>query len=196
MSTSASWRAPRKRSLPKRAAAVLLAVFAEPPHDVVFVERAAHLRSHPGQIGLPGGSVDASDGDDRAATALRELQEELGVAPERVTIVGVLPTIENRQLTFDVTPVVGVLEPGTLLTIDHTETAAFFTIPLEEIVRPGALAEGVEVFGDRRIPTEFLDYRERHVWGLTARILRNFVDAWNAPESCLRREIERRLRPT
>ena len=128
-------------------------------------------------------------------TALREVREELGVAPERVTIVGRLPTIQNRQLTFDVTPIVGVLAPGTLFTVDPTETAAFFTIPLETIVTPGRLVEGIEVIGERRIETEILDYRDRHVWGLTARILRNFVEAWSTPDSQLRAEIERALLP-
>lgn len=171
-----------------------MAIFSDPPHHVIFVERAAHLRNHPGQNAFPGGAVDAADGDDPATTALRELQEELGVPPERVTLVGRLPAIEQRFNRFLVTPLVGVLEPNTLLTIDHTETAAVFTIPLEEIVAPGAVHGGVEVIGDVEYPTNMLDYEGHHIWGLTAGILRSFVDTWNAPESPLRREIRSLLR--
>ena len=156
-----------------RAAAVLLAIFADPPHDVVFIERAAHLRNHPGQIALPGGAQDPADGDDPVKTALRELGEELGVTPDRVTIVGRLPALTQSSRRFTVTPVVGILQPHTLLTIDHAETAAVFTITLER-----DLAH---------------EHGDLHIWGLTERILKAFVDDWNAGGSHLRREIERRL---
>lgn len=178
----------------QRAAAVVMAIFADPPYHVIFVERAAHLRNHPGQNAFPGGAVDAADGDDPATTALRELHEELGVPPGRVAIVGRLPAIEQRFNRFIVTPLVGILEPHTLLTIDHTETAAVFTIPLAEIVAPGAVHEGVEIIGEQQFPTNILDYEGHHIWGLTAGILRAFVDTWNAPEAPLRGAIEGRLR--
>jgi len=178
-----------------RAAAVLVAIFADPPHPIVFVERAAHLRRHPGQIGLPGGSVDPADGDDRARTALRELHEEIGVPTERVRLVGRLPDAHQPSNNFIVTPLVGVLLPATPLTIDATETAAVFTVPLEAIVAPGAVHPGIETIGEIAIDTWVFDYGELHVWGLTARILHDFVVAWNALDSPLRAAIENALRP-
>jgi 8-oxo-dGTP pyrophosphatase MutT (NUDIX family) len=177
-----------------RAAAVLVAISADPPYPVVFVERAAHLRDHPGQIGFPGGSVDAADGDDRVRTALRELHEEVGVAAERVTIVGRLPDVRQRSNNFVVTPLVGVILPATPLLIDAAETAAVFNVPLEAIVEPGAVHPGVETFGDRAIETFIFDYGPLHVWGLTARILHDFVAAWTAPDSALRAATESALR--
>jgi 8-oxo-dGTP pyrophosphatase MutT (NUDIX family) len=156
-----------------RAAAVLLAIFADPPHHVVFVERAAHLRNHPGQIALPGGTQDPADGDNPVTTALRELHEELGITPDRVTIVGRLPTLTQSSRRFTVTPIVGILQPQTLLVIDHTETAAVFTVPLEKVLAR--------------------EHGDLHIWGLTERILKAFVDDWNAEGSRLRAEIERRL---
>ena len=177
-----------------RAAAVLLAIFVDPPHPIVFVERAAHLRDHPGQIGLPGGSVDETDGDDRARTALRELHEEVGVPAERVTVVGRLPDVHQRSNNFVVTPLVGVLQPATRLTIDATETAAVFTVPLDAIVAPGAVHHGIETIGEVAIETWVFDYGEMHVWGLTAGILHDFVAAWNARDSPLRAAIETALR--
>jgi 8-oxo-dGTP pyrophosphatase MutT (NUDIX family) len=176
------------RMKPRRKAAVALAIVATPPHGVLFVERAAHLRDHPGQIGLPGGSVDPSDGDDLARTALRELREEVGVAPQRVTIVGQLPEVRQRVNTFDVTPFVAVIEPGPF-TIDGSETAGMFTIPLEIIVSD-ALRRGTIDVAERIIETYLLDYEGRRVWGLTGGILRSFVERWHDPTHHLRAAVE------
>lgn len=173
-----------------REAAVLLAIFADPPHHVVFVERAAHLRDHPGQIGLPGGAVDLIDGDDRRRTALREFHEELGVGDDDVTIVSRLPTVVQRSNTYSVTPFVAVLRPGTPLVRDPAETAAIFTVPLSEIVTPGAVRPGIEIVGEARVDTWMFDYADRHIWGLTARMLRDFVVAWNLPDSPTRSAIQ------
>jgi len=178
---------------PTRAAAVLLVIFADPPHPIVFIERAAHLRDHPGQIGFPGGSVDPADGDDRVRTALRELHEELGVGPERVTIVGRLPDANQITNNFIVTPFVGVLHGSTALTIDATETAAVFTVPLEAVVAPGAVHPGIETMGEYAIETWVFDHGDLHVWGLTASILREFVTAWNNAGAALRAAIETEL---
>jgi 8-oxo-dGTP pyrophosphatase MutT (NUDIX family) len=177
-----------------RAAAVIVAIFADPPHPVVFVERAAHLRDHPGQIALPGGAADPADGGDPARTALRELQEEVGVAPERVTIVGRLPEAHQRVNNFVVSPFVGVLQPGTPLTIDATETAAVFTVPLAALVAPGAVHPGIETIGEIAIDTWVFDHGDLHVWGLTGHILHDFVSAWNAADSPLRGALENVLR--
>jgi 8-oxo-dGTP pyrophosphatase MutT (NUDIX family) len=141
-------------------------MFRAAPHGVIFVERAAHLRDHPGQIGLPGGGVHAED-QDLQATALRELREEVGVAEERVTIVGRLPLLRQRRANnFDVTPFVAVVEDGELK-IDASETAGVFVVPLADVLAGDWRAEaGVERDG-------------RRIWGLTARILREFVARWH-----------------
>lgn len=173
----------------KREAAVVLAIYADPPHHVVFVERARHLRDHPGQIGLPGGSADAADGDDRARTALRELEEEVGIPPSRITLVGRLPQIVQRSNAFSVAPFVGIVQPGTRLAIDEAETAAVFTIPLAAILAPKAVHEGIERVDDLAIATYHFDYRDRHIWGLTGRMLFAFARAWETNDP-LRAAVE------
>jgi 8-oxo-dGTP pyrophosphatase MutT (NUDIX family) len=173
-------------------AAVVLAICAAPPHGVVFVERAAHLRNNPGQIGLPGGAVDAGDPHPEAA-ALRELHEEIGVAPERVRLVGVLPEIAQRVGPFVVTPFVGIIAPGVSFVIDPGETAAVFTVPLERIVAADSLREGVVRLGERIVETLVFEHEERVVWGLTGRILQSFVAAWNEDRDGLRGRIEAAL---
>jgi 8-oxo-dGTP pyrophosphatase MutT (NUDIX family) len=162
--------------VPRRQAAVVIAIFRTPPHGIVFVERAAHLRDHPGQIGLPGGGVHPEDAG-LPATALRELYEEVGIEAARVSIVDELPVIHQRIANnFDVTPFVAVVEPGELR-IDGTETAGVFVVPLARVLA-FARHEDAIVFEGRRI------------WGLTARILHAFVDRWNAGgETCVRARL-------
>ncbi|GAC1549176.1 MAG: hypothetical protein NVS2B17_33990 [Candidatus Velthaea sp.] len=172
---------------------MVIAIFGDPPYRVVFVERAAHLRDHPGQIGLPGGAADPEDGDDRARTALRELREEVGITADRIRLIGELPEIRQRVNNFVVRPFVGVIVPGTKLSFDENETAAVFTIPLADIVRDGAIVEGVEHVGEHDVETLILDYGDHHIWGLTARMLRSFADRWHDPSDALRAQIESAL---
>ncbi|MGA8576711.1 MAG: NUDIX domain-containing protein [Candidatus Cybelea sp.] len=168
----------------------MLAIFVDAPHGVVFVERAAHLRRHPSQIGLPGGIADPADNGDLNLTALRELEEEVGVERERVRVVGRLP--ERRQIVSRllVTPIVALLAPHTPLRIDGTETAGVFTIPLESIVAAGAVHRDAERSTALGHTIYALDYDGRNVWGFTARILKSFAQAWNASDSPIRAAIE------
>jgi 8-oxo-dGTP pyrophosphatase MutT (NUDIX family) len=174
----------------RRKAAVVLAIISQPPHGVIFVERAAHLRSHPGQIGLPGGAIDPQDGGDLWRTALREMEEEVGVSPVRVEHVWTFPTVRPRVTPFDVTPYVAIVAPGPLR-IDPSETAAVFTVPLGTIV--SELRDDTIDYASIRIETTLLDYEGRRIWGLTGRVLRMFVDAWNQGDGQIRGALERRL---
>jgi 8-oxo-dGTP pyrophosphatase MutT (NUDIX family) len=172
----------------RRTAAVTIAILEAPPHGVIFVERASHLRDHPGQIALPGGSVDPADGGDLRRTALREMWEEVGVASERVRIVGELPVVRQRRANnFDVTPFVATVAPGPL-TIDGSETAAVFTIPLAVVIE--TLQSGVVRVGELSVETYILDYESRRIWGLTGSILRAFIEAWNDASNPLRASVE------
>jgi 8-oxo-dGTP pyrophosphatase MutT (NUDIX family) len=175
----------------RRPAAVVLGIFEEPPHGVIFIERAAHLRNHAGQIGLPGGGMDAADEGDLRTTALREVWEEVAVAPERVTIVGELPVINARVNRYAVTPFVATIAPGDLR-IDATETVGVFTVPLERVVHD--LREDKVAVGAFTIDSPVLDHADKRIWGLTGHILRAFVAAWNDSHNDLRKHIEARLR--
>jgi 8-oxo-dGTP pyrophosphatase MutT (NUDIX family) len=178
----------------RRLAAVVVPIFANPPHEVVFVERAVHLRRHAGQIAFPGGALDEEDDGDLARAALRELHEEIGIPPAAVTIVGELPQIVQRRNIFIVTPFVGVVLPGLELVIDLNEASAAHRVPLAAIVAPGAVHPGVEIDGGRHIETYHFDYGALHVWGLTGRMLRDFVSEYERLESPLRAALDARLR--
>ena len=175
----------------RRAAAVVLPIFAAPPHGVLFVQRAAHLRHHPGQIALPGGGLDPEDEGDLERAALRELYEEVGIEASRVTILGRLPTVSPRVNLFDVTPFVAVIAPGELR-IDPSETAGFFTVPLATILSD-ALRDGSVSISGFSVETPLLDYEGHRIWGMTGRILRDFTDAWNDPNGGLRERVEQAL---
>ncbi|MGA9945125.1 MAG: CoA pyrophosphatase [Candidatus Cybelea sp.] len=170
--------------------AVLLPIFANAPHGVVFVERAQHMRRNPGQIGLPGGGAEPNDAGDPVRTALRELFEEVGVAAERVTVVGRLPERKQASNRVHIIPIVGVLDAATHFTLDGEEIAGVFEVPLAAIVAAGAIYEDVQLSGRRGKTMYAFDYEARHIWGFTAGILKSFVDAWTLPESSLRRAVE------
>lgn len=173
-----------------RRAAVTLVIERMPPHGVLFIERAAHLRHHAGEIGLPGGAAEASDAS-LEQTALRELHEELGVPPERTTIVATLTDVRPRVSGYVVTPFVAIADSGPY-TLDRGEVAGFFTVPLYELLDQG-VREGSVPVGAFNVHSYIFDYGSIRIWGMTARILEEFVRTFHAPESALRSSIERAL---
>jgi 8-oxo-dGTP pyrophosphatase MutT (NUDIX family) len=183
---SAGRRPLRRASIEERMArqaAVVIGIFRAAPHGIIFVERAAHLRDHPGQIGLPGGRTHPQDAD-LEQTALRELHEEVGVEPSRVAIVARLPAIRQHINDFEVTPFVAVIETGELR-IDADETAGVFVVPLSTVLEEGLREESVEYRG-MRVSSLVLDFEHRRIWGLTARILASFLAQWRAGDLCAR----------
>ena len=163
-------------------AAVIVPIvnYAEP--KIVFVRRAGHLRRNPGQIAFPGGIIDVEDGDDRAITALREFEEEMGVPRERVRIVDRLDDVVTLALSVTVTPYVGILEPPVAFRLDRSETDAFYEVELAALYAPGALRFGAEPVVRHgvtlAVPSWLFDFQDLHVWGATARMLRALVERY------------------
>jgi 8-oxo-dGTP pyrophosphatase MutT (NUDIX family) len=178
---------------PRRPAAIVIPIFADAPHDVVFVERAQHLRRHAGQIAFPGGAVDDEDGGDHARAALRELHEEIGIPPAAVAIVGRLDPVRQQRNAFNVTPFIAVVAPGTPLVVDLNEASAAYRVPLAAILEPGAVHPGIEAIEGRHVRTMLFDYGSMHVWGLTGQILATFVLRFNLAGSPLRAALEERF---
>jgi 8-oxo-dGTP pyrophosphatase MutT (NUDIX family) len=151
-------------------AAVLVPIVVHPPGmTAVFTQRTEHLADHPGQISFPGGRVERDDAD-AVATALREAEEEIGLARRQVDIIGQLDAFDTST-GFTVTPVVGLVAPPLALTLDSFEVAEAFEVPL------GFLLDAANHRRERRMHEgrlrEYvaLDYDGRIIWGATARMI-------------------------
>lgn len=157
-------------------AAVLIPLVARPSPTLLLTQRTSHLANHSGQIAFPGGKVDESDTDEIDA-ALREAEEEVGLAREFVQVLGTLP-IYTTGTAFIITPVVALVQPGFTLAPNEGEVADVFEVPLSFLLDPAhhrrhaLTAEGVrrEWFS---MPYQDGEV-ERFIWGATAGMLRNF----------------------
>lgn len=154
-------------------AAVLVPLIDRPEGlSVLLTRRAEHLKHHPGQISFPGGRLERTD-DGPAAAALRESHEEIGLPLAHVEVVGYL----ENYLTitgYSVTPVVGFVRPGFELSLDTTEVAEAFEVPLEYILDHGNLIRRETRFMGFRVPYYEIPYKQYHIWGATAGMIVGF----------------------
>jgi 8-oxo-dGTP pyrophosphatase MutT (NUDIX family) len=152
-------------------AAVLVGVVDRPVPTVLLTERPKTMRKHPGQISFPGGRIDPGDGGPIAA-ALREAEEEIGLSPAFVEVIGT--TDRYRTVTgFEVTPVVGVVRPGCALRASPDEVADLFEAPLHVLLDPARQeARTVQWRGRERTYFE-INWEGRRIWGATAAMLVN-----------------------
>lgn len=141
---------------------------------VVLTKRASHLKHHPGQIALPGGKVDATDADATAA-ALREAQEEVGLAKDAVEILGPLPTHETVT-GYSVTPIIAHITQDFRPIPEAGEVAEVFRVPLAHLLAPAHYRiEGRRWRGQHR-RYFIVPYGPYYIWGATARILKSLAD--------------------
>lgn len=156
-------------------AAVLFPIVVRPEgHTVLLTQRTAHLRDHAGQVSFPGGRVEAGDATP-IDTALRETEEEIGLARRHIEILGFLP--EYRTGTgFRVMPVVGLVHPPFDLRLDTFEVAEAFEVPLSFLLdtsnhqrhslhHRGALRHYLA-----------MPYGDYFIWGATAGMIRSLCD--------------------
>lgn len=169
-------REPRFTDHAPRAAAVLLPVVLRPQPTVLLTLRTAHLPTHAGQVAFPGGKIDAED-DSPEAAALREAQEEVGLAPEHVEVIGRLPQYTTGT-AFDITPVVALVAPSLQLQPNPHEVAEAFEVPLHFLMNPAHHRRHEMLWEGRPRQWFSMPYldgeEERFIWGATAGMLRNF----------------------
>jgi 8-oxo-dGTP pyrophosphatase MutT (NUDIX family) len=142
--------------------------------SVLLTQRSADLKHHAGQVSFPGGRMEDSD-EDIATTALRETQEEIGIAGDHVSIIGYLepmPTVTG----YAVTPVVGLVDGAVELTLDRTEVEYTFEVPLDFLT---------ETQNHRMVAREWqglsfsmveFHFEGQRIWGATAQMLLRFIN--------------------
>ncbi len=161
------------------AASVLVPLIArESGISVLFTQRTAHLKDHPGQISFPGGRVEAQDATP-AQTALREAQEEIGLSSTAIEVLGYLP--EHPTSTgFLVTPVVGIVTPPFDLCAHSGEVARIFEVPLAFLMDSANHQAHSWSKGGAILHSIALSYGENFIWGATASIVIELFRALNA----------------
>lgn len=152
-------------------AAVLVAVVERVEPGVILTLRPDTMRKHPGQISFPGGRIDPGD-DGPVDAALREAEEEIGLARDRVEVIGLAD--RYRTITgFEVTPVVGIVPPDLELTPHIGEVAAVFEAPLHYLLDPAhQQVRTREWRGGERSYYE-IEWDGRRIWGATAAMIVN-----------------------
>lgn len=160
---------------PLVAAAVLVPIVAHAEGlTVLFTLRTSHLSAHAGQISFPGGRMDPGDADE-AAAALREAQEEIGLTPEKVQLVGRLDTYVTRT-GFRIHPLVGLVAPPLTLRPDPQEVADVFEVPLDFLIDPSNLRRDSRDYQGVQRSFWAIPYDQRYIWGATAGMVVNLAE--------------------
>ncbi len=156
-------------------AAVLIAVTDEAAPRVLLTEKAGHLRTHGGEVALPGGRVEPQDGS-LLHTALREAHEETGLQPDALEVLGSLrPAVSKHGLL--VTPWVALMPANVALVPDPGEIASLFLWPLSELLADRRLRTDRISRTGRTLLVPSWEWDGYVIWGLTALLLADFANA-------------------
>ena len=158
----------------KPAAVLIPLIEREAGTHVVLTKRTEKLKSHSGQISFPGGKIDPEDKSPEHA-ALREANEEIGLAYEAVEVIGRMPDYFSGS-GYKIAPIFGAVHPDTRFEANPDEVDYIFEVPLEFLMTPGNHLEASRIFkGNRRYYLE-MPYKEHYIWGVTAGIIRVIYD--------------------
>lgn len=159
---------------PIRPAAVLVPIVDYEEPSVLLTQRAQHLPDHAGQVSFPGGKIDKSDASPMAS-ALREAEEEIGLARDCVTPIGYLD-LYMTTLGYRIVPVIARVRPGFSLTLNVSEVDATFEVPLAFLMDQNNIERHARDWQGMTRHYYAITFGERYIWGVTAGILRNLYD--------------------
>lgn len=145
---------------------------------LVLTKRASGLKHHPGQIAFPGGKQDPGDAD-LVATALREAQEEIGLDPAQVRVLGTMPAHETVT-GYIVTPVLAQVTGAFVPVPEPGEVDEVFDVPLARVLDPGRFQIEGRYWQGRLRRYYAVPYGPYYIWGATARILRALAEGARA----------------
>lgn len=157
----------------RKAAVLILIGSSETGPDILFVERAHSMRSHPGQVAFPGGGAEPGDLD-LAATAVREAEEETGVDPAGIEVFGEMPTAHVSVSGYDVTAVTAWWrDPSPVGAADPREVASVHRISVHELTDPANRVRAVHPAG---YAGPAFETHGLFIWGLTAHFVDGLLD--------------------
>jgi len=146
--------------------------------SILFTRRSENLTAHSGQIAFPGGAVEA--GETLAQAALREAEEEVGIPPRHVELIGRLDDLITHS-GFLVAPFAAVVHEPIEYVIQETEVVEVFEVPVEALLDVANPEVRYVPFRGRNFPAYFYRYGDYEIWGLTGRMVKAFVDLiWQA----------------
>lgn len=136
---------------------------------ILLTQRSARLKTHAGQISFPGGRIEQDD-DGPVAAALRETEEEIGLARVHIEVMGFLP--DHLVISgYRVTPVVALVQPDVPLKLDATEVEGVFEVPLDHVLDTRNHVRQVRQFDGENIEFTDFPYGPHTIWGATAGML-------------------------
>jgi 8-oxo-dGTP pyrophosphatase MutT (NUDIX family) len=142
---------------------------------IVFMKRPEYAGAHSGQISLPGGKVDLKD-KNLIHSALRETQEELGVANKNIHILGKLTPLKIQVSGFEVNPFVGILKEKPLWKPDSNEVKYLIETPVYEFLKPSTIKIESWNLHNKKIDVPFFNIKDEKIWGATAMIMSEFIE--------------------
>lgn len=164
-------------------ASVLVPLFyKEGEWNVLLTRRTNTVKTSKGQISFPGGVCEPED-KTLLDTALRETAEEIGVPSGEVEVLGELDDVSTATFGYLISPLVGIIPYPYLWKPEAAEIAEILEVPISFLLDPHNFREAVWEKSGRKTPIEQFDYKGHIIWGLTCRILKDFLPIWRVVNS-------------
>ena len=162
----------------RKVAAVLVPIFLNAgQYHLLFIQRTERVKDHKGQIAFPGGTYKNADGL-LLNTALREAEEEIGLAQSDVEVLGELDdTIVPTN--YVISPFVGLIPYPYDFKLDKWEVEELIEVPIIALLDKNCFSESITIQNGEEIDTYFFKYGDRSIWGATAKILKQFLEIYN-----------------
>ena len=156
--------------------AVLLPIYyKQGQYYILFTKRTGKVKDHKGQISFPGGAYEAKDRT-LVNTAIRECAEEIGLAADRVELLGELDDTISIGSGYIISPFVAIIPWPYPFKVDQWETEEIIEIPISALLDKECLRQETEIVDGKAVTSYFYHYQGRVIWGATARILNQFLD--------------------